>query len=165
MVPRMTASSSIPLPVRSALLGVLSGGRSMTPLAMLALFHDRGSLKGAWQDWPVLRSPAGRAALALAAAGELIGDKLPMTPSRTKPLPLLGRIGTGAIAGAAIGTLGGPDGWRRGAALGALGGLVGSFAGAFLRSAGAKTGLPDIVVALVEDAAVVIGAAAVVAAE
>lgn len=161
----MAGSSSIPLPARSALLGVLSGARSMTPLAMLALYRDRDSLHGSWQGWPVLRSPGGRAALVLAAVGELVADKLPMTPARTKPLPLIGRAATGAIAGAAIGTLGGQDGWRRGAALGAVGGVIGSFAGTFLRSGGAATGLPDLVFALVEDAATIACSAAVVAAE
>lgn len=161
----MSDSSSIPLPVRAGLLGVLSGARSMTPLAMLAVYRDLGSLDGAWRDWPVLRSPGGRAALVVAAVGELVGDKLPATPDRTKPLPLLGRIGTGAIAGAALGTLSGPGGWRRGAALGAVGGLVGSYAGKYLRAGGAATGLPDLVFALVEDAATIACAAAVVAAK
>jgi uncharacterized membrane protein len=160
----MAGSTSIPLPFRSGMLGVLSGARSMTPLAMLALHRDRGSLRGAWQDWPVLRSPAGRTVLVLAALGELVGDKLPRTPPRTKPFPLLARVATGAISGAAIGTLGDPDGWRRGAALGAVGGVVGSFAGMFLRTGGAATGLPDLVFALVEDAATIASAAAVVAA-
>ncbi|MGN6445905.1 DUF4126 family protein [Amnibacterium sp.] len=158
----MTDDTAIPLPARSALLGVLSGGRSMTPLAALALGHDRASLRGAWQDWPVLGSPAGRAALVLAALGELVVDKLPFTPSRTKPPALLGRITTGAVAGAAIGTLAGSDGWRRGAVLGAAGALVGTFAGAAFRSAGATTGVPDVVFALLEDVVVVGGSAAVV---
>jgi uncharacterized membrane protein len=161
----MADSTSIPLPFRSALIGVLAGARSMTPLATLAVLRDRRSLEGAWQEWPVLRSPAGRVALVLAAVGELVGDKLPMTPPRTKPFPLLGRIGTGAVAGAALGTLGGPDGWRRGAVLGAVGGVVGSYAGLYLRRGGAATGLPDLVFALVEDAATIACAAAVVAAE
>lgn len=161
----MASSTSIPLPLRSALLGVLSGARSVTPLAVLALQRDRGSLDGAWKGWPVLRSPAGRAVIALAAVGELVGDKLPMTPSRTKPLPLFGRIATGALVGAAIGTIGASDGWRRGAVLGAVGGVVGSFAGAAFRAAGARTGLPDIVFALAEDAATIAGALAIVSAE
>lgn len=161
----MATSTSIPLPFRSAMLGVLSGARSMTPLATLAIAHDRRTLSGAWQDWPVLRAPAGRAVLVLAAVGELVADKLPATPARTKPLPLLGRIGTGAIAGAAIATVSGQDAWPRGAVLGAVGGLVGSFAGTWLRSGGSATGLPDLVFALVEDAATIACAAAVVAAE
>jgi uncharacterized membrane protein len=155
----------IPLPVRSLLLGVLSGARSMTPLAALALQHDRPSLTGAWQGWPVLRSPAGRLALVLAAAGELVGDKLPSAPPRTTPLPLLGRIGTGAVAGAALGTLRGAGGWRVGAVLGGAGAVVGSFAGYALRSSGAQRGVPDVVLALLEDAATISGAAAVVTAE
>lgn len=161
----MANSTSIPLPFRSAMLGVLSGARSMTPLAALALYRDRPSLQGSWQDWPVLRTPAGRTVLVLAALGELVGDKLPQTPNRTAPFPLLARVATGALSGAAIGTLRGSDGWRQGAVLGAVGGVVGSFAGLWLRSGGAATGLPDLVFALVEDAATVACAAAVVAAE
>jgi len=162
----MAGTSTIPFPFRAAVLGVLSGGRSMTPLAVLALYHGRRSLDGAWKDWPVLREPAGRLALVLGAAGELVADKLPATPARTKPGPLLGRIGSGAIAGAAIGSMRRSGGdWRTGALLGAVGGLVGSFAGTWLRSGGAATGLPDFVFALVEDAATVAGTAAVVAGE
>jgi uncharacterized membrane protein len=136
----------------------------MTPLAMLAIQHDHRSLTGAWQDWPVFRSPEGRAVLVLAAIGELVADKLPVTPARTKPLPLAGRVVTGAIAGAAIGTLGGPQGTRLGALLGGVGGLVGSFVGTAFRSGGAVAGLPDLALALVEDAATIAGSAAVVAA-
>jgi uncharacterized membrane protein len=161
----MAGSTSVPLPVRATLLGVLSGARSMTPLAMLALYRDRPSLDGAWKGWPVLRSPAGRAVLVLAAVGELVADKLPLTPARTKPLPLSGRVVTGAVAGAAVATLSGPGGWRSGAVLGAVGGVIGSFAGTYLRSGGAATGLPDLVFALVEDAATIACSAAVVAAE
>ncbi|MGT2426453.1 hypothetical protein [Amnibacterium kyonggiense] len=54
---------------------------------------------------------------------------------------------------------------RTGAVLGALGGLVGSFTGAALRAGGARTGLPDSVFAVVEDAATIAAALAVVAAE
>ena len=157
----MTDSTSIPLPLRSLLMGVLSGSRSMTPLAMLAVYRDRGD----WGDWPVLRSQAGRAALVLAAVGELVGDKLPMAPSRTTPGPLLARVATGAITGAALGTLAGPGGWRQGAALGAVGAVVGSFAGSGFRAGGAAIGVPDVVLALVEDAVTVASSAAVVAAD
>lgn len=161
----MTNSTSIPVPVRSLLLGALSGARSMTPLAMLGLYRGRGSLDGGWKDWPVLRSPVGRAALVAAAIGELVGDKLPRTPSRMKPLPLLARVGTGAVSGAALGTLRGAGGWRRSAVLGAVGGVIGSYAGSSLRQGGTATGLPDMVFALIEDAATIACAAAVVAAD
>ena len=40
--------------------------------------------------------------LTLFEVGELIGDKLPMTPSRTSPPPLLGRAASGAFVGAAL---------------------------------------------------------------
>jgi uncharacterized membrane protein len=159
----MATSTSIPFPDRSLLLGVLSGARSMTPIAMLALYHDRPSLDGSWRSWPVFRSPSGRNALLVGALRELVADKLPMTPSRTTPGPLIGRAVNGAIAGAAIGTLSGRGGTLRGAALGAAGGLVGSFAGKYLRSAGTAIGLPDLVFALLEDAVTIAGAATLVA--
>ncbi len=161
----MTDSTAIPLPVRSALLGLFSGGRSFSPLAVLALLHDDPSTDGDWKRWPVLRSSGARAGLVLGAIGELIGDVLPFTPSRTKPGPLIGRMTTGAIAGAAIGTLHGADARRSGAALGAVGGLAGSFAGSLVRAAGSKIGLPDLLVALLEDAVVLLGTATVLTAE
>ncbi|GAA2752690.1 DUF4126 domain-containing protein [Amnibacterium kyonggiense] len=161
----MASSTTIPLPARSALLGVLAGARSMTPLAVLVLNHHRPSLAGAWQTWPVLREPAGRLAIVLAAAGELVVDKLPATPSRTKPGPLLGRIGSGALVGAALATTGRGEHVNTGAVLGAIGGLVGTLAGAALRTGGQQTGLPDAVFAVVEDAATITCALAMVSAE
>lgn len=160
----MTDDRTTPILVRAALLGVVSGARSFTPLGVLALHRGEGSTRTAWQDWPVFRSPAGRGTLVVAALGELVGDKLPATPARTSPLPLIGRSGTGAIAAFAV--AGGSDrlGVRIAAALlGAAGAVAGSYAGFLLRgAAGRATGLPDVVFALVEDAITIGGSAALV---
>ncbi len=149
--------------VRTLVLGILSGGRSATPLAVLALNHDRSSLKGAWQDWKVFSTPLGRGLLVAGAVGELIGDKLPKTPNRISPTGLVGRVASGALAGAALGTTGKRDLRIEGAILGGVGALVGSFVGWAARKAvGGATRLPDPVVALAEDAAVVAGSVKVV---
>ncbi len=90
--------------VRSLALGVLSGGRSSTPLAVLALNHDNKAVKGDWQQWKAFSTPLGRGLLVASAIGELIGDKSPKAPARISPMGLVGRIAAGAFAGAALGT-------------------------------------------------------------
>lgn len=152
----MTSSNSMlySLSIRSLTIGVVTGLRSMTPFAMLALRQSQASGNARWAQWPVLRNGIGKGVFVAAGLGELVGDKLPNTPSRLAPLPLVGRMTIGAIAGAAIGSEGkGSQPIVRGAVLGAFGGLVGSFAGYHLRHAIVeKSGLPDLVVALGEDA-------------
>jgi uncharacterized membrane protein len=151
--------------VRTLVLGIMSGGRSATPLAVLALNHDRSSLKGSWQQWKVFSTPVGRGLLVASAVGELIGDKLPKTPNRIAPSALLGRVASGALAGAALGTTGKRDLRIEGAILGGVGALVGSFVGWGARKALGGAGLPDPVVALAEDAAVVAGSVKVITAD
>ncbi|PAP75575.1 DUF4126 family protein [Rubrivirga marina] len=149
---------SAPTSVLAAALGWASGMRSMMPLAVLSR-----TLAGSTPRIPQLarrrRQPAAalgsdRAAslLPLAAAGELIGDKLPITPARTDVAPLLGRIGSGALAGAAVAAV------RRQnpilpALVGAASAAGSSFAMMELRKrAGEQFDLPDPAVAIVEDA-------------
>jgi len=90
-------------------------------------------------------------ALRLAAAGELIADKLPGIPARIEPLPLLGRAMSGAVAGAALSDADGED-WVVGAALGTAAAVISAFGLYHLRRALTYgLGLPDPVVALAED--------------
>ncbi|WP_144761071.1 DUF4126 family protein [Curtobacterium sp. 9128] len=148
---------------RALLLGILSGGRSATPLAVLALNRDHRGLSGAWQDWPMFRTDLGRGLLVAGAIGEIIGDKLPKTPNRIAGAGLIGRAGSGALVGAAIATTGKRDRRIEGAVLGAVGAIVGSYVGYFLRKAiGTTTGLRDPLVALGEDAAVIAGSTKVI---
>lgn len=141
-----------PTLLRPLLLGVATGLRSQLGMAVLA-----------WSDPPsgrdpralqVLRSRPARVALAAAAAGELVGDKLPSAPSRLNPPALAGRL----VFGAAVGALAAGRADRRttglAAAVGVLGAAAGSYGGAAYRKAAAgRTGTPDLPWALVEDAA------------
>jgi uncharacterized membrane protein len=86
-----------------------------------------------------------RAVILLAAAGEVLGDKLPQAPARTAPAPLGGRIAAGALCGALLAG-------RAGAASGAAAAFAGSFACMHARKLIVDaTGLPDPVVAVGED--------------
>jgi uncharacterized membrane protein len=146
---------------RAYTFGIAAGLRSMTPLAMLAFRRNQAPDSAGWKNWPVLNSDRGRKILLLAAAGELVMDKLPNTPSRLKLVPLLGRITLGSIAGAAIGSE--EDGGGEilpGAIAGAAGGLVGSFGGFLVRKVLTKVfRFPDKLVALTEDGVAIATAA------
>jgi uncharacterized membrane protein len=118
----------------AALAGFACGLRTFSAPLALAL---RGRLGGR----PV------RAFLGLAAAGELVGDKLPSVPSRTAPGPLALRLGAGGIGGRAL--AGTP-----GLAVGVAGAAAGAFAGRRARVAlTERTGLPGALLGGVEDAA------------
>jgi uncharacterized membrane protein len=83
---------------------------------------------------------------------ELVLDKQSFIGARTKPGPLIGRLIMGGVSGAALGA------WP-GAVAGAMGALVGTFAGYQARHRIVSKGtLPDMAVALMEDAIAVGGA-------
>jgi len=138
--------------LRPLLLGVVTGLRSqlgMTVLAWSAPPSDRDT-----KAMRLLRSRAGRLALTAGAAGEVVADKLPATPSRLAPPALVGRLVAGGAVGAAA--VGRAD--RRttllAATAGVLGAAAGSYAGAAFRTTAVRrTGTPDLPWALVEDAA------------
>ena len=91
--------------------------------------------------------------------GELIVDKLPVTPSRTSPPPLLGRMASGALVGAALFASEDRD-TAVGGLLGAAAALASAYAGESLRvRAAQRLGVPDPFVALIEDAIVLIAGA------
>ncbi len=91
------------------------------------------------------------AIVTLLAIGEIIADKLPTTPSRTSAFPLIGRILTGGLCGAAICAAGNAT-IAMGAAVGAVGGVIGAYAGYFVRHWLVQSAiLPDRVVAVAED--------------
>jgi uncharacterized membrane protein len=137
--------------------------RSQLPLALLAVAARRDRAEdGAAAPAGFLGSDRAALGFGLAAVGELVGDKLPFTPSRLDPLPLAGRLGFGGAAGAVVArAAGGPA--ILGLAAGAAGGLLGAFGGYRARvAAGRATGVPDPVWGAVEDAvAVSIGLLAV----
>jgi len=87
-------------PIVAALLaGAATGGRSFTGLAALAVAAPNPAAR---QPDRTLSRRWARIALLTAAAGEIVADKLPVTPSRLRPPVLAGRVLTAAACGAII---------------------------------------------------------------
>lgn len=127
------------VPLRAVLLGVAAGSRASLGVGA-----------------PVLRAGARgpvRAGTLLTVAGELVGDKLPQTPSRLDPPGPQSRLLSGGLGGAALarGAGRGPGGVLLAVAAGVAGAAAGTWGGAAWRawSAGRR---PDWQGALVEDA-------------
>jgi uncharacterized membrane protein len=139
---------------RSAALGFVTGLRSQMALALLAQAVARADVPGdGTRPFRLLAHPAVRGLLAAASVGELVGDKLPVIPSRLEAGPLAGRLALGAAAGALAGRSAGTGGVT-GAALGAVGAAAGSSAGYHLRALlTRRTPVPDAVWAVAEDVA------------
>jgi len=147
----------------SLAIGMVAGLRSLTAPAVVSWAAQwnwinlqnssiafLGSIRAAWIF----------TALALA---ELIADKLPFTPARTKPGGFLARIVTGGLSGAALCFTAG-ESIILGAVLGAVGAIVGAFAGYELRHRlVTKRNAPDLWIALIEDGVAIGGAFLIVA--
>jgi uncharacterized membrane protein len=138
-------------------LGAISGLRSMAGPAAVSRAAANGSLDNLeGTPFAALGSPVVSSALQTMAVGELILDKLPVAPSRTSPSPLLGRAASGAFVGAVL-FISAERPAKVGAALGALSALAGAYAGERLREfISERAGIPDTVVALMEDGLVLI---------
>jgi uncharacterized membrane protein len=129
--------------VGSVLLGAASGSRGQLGVATVVARSDP-SLPG------IFRQPWARRLLVAAAAGELVADKLPMTPSRLEPAGIAGRLVLGAsAAGLYARTRGAP--WPPAAAIGAACAIVSAKIGHDVRAQLAQH-VPDPAVAVVEDA-------------
>jgi len=129
---------------RSFAIGVTCGLRSMTGPAVVR-----------WR----MTDPA-RLAFAALAAGELIADKLPGTPPRTIPPALAFRALSGGFAGRSVAAAFAFD-RTAGTVAGAGGAILGAYAGMALRSQIVRrTGIPDPLVAVVEDVIAISGALA-----
>jgi uncharacterized membrane protein len=101
-------------------------------------------------------SPRLSKALTLAQLGELIGDKLPVAPSRTAWPPILGRAVSGGLVGAAAFLSEGRHA-AAGAVLGSSAAVAAAFAGENLRALVIeRIGLPYPIVAVAEDAVVLV---------
>jgi uncharacterized membrane protein len=137
-------------------LGAISGLRSASGPAFVGRAANRGDMVLDGTPLAFFGSPRLSKALTLAQLGELIGDKLPRTPSRTAWPPVLGRAVSGGLVGAAAFLSEG-----RHATTGAIVGSSAAFAAAFvgenLRALVVeRMGLPDPVVAIAEDAVVLL---------
>jgi uncharacterized membrane protein len=137
-------------------LGAITGLRSLSGPAFVSLAASQGRLDLDGTPLGFVSSPYVSRALLVMALGELVGDKLSITPSRTSPPVLLWR----AVSGGLVGSASFVSEDRRattGAAIGSAAAVVAALAGEKLRAlAGEKIGLPDPVVALAEDAIVLL---------
>jgi uncharacterized membrane protein len=116
---------------RAAVLGTVTGARTFLAPAALAL---RGRL-----------GTAAKFAVPVLAAGEIVGDKLPMAPPRIEGPGLVGRVISGAISGRV-------SGGGRGARVGAAFALAATYPSQALRAQIVKrTPVPDIACAVPED--------------
>ena len=139
-------------------IGAITGLRSTAGPAALSRAVSAGRI-GGLEDTPfaVLGSSKVSTLLTLFEIGELIADKLPITPSRTSLPPLLGRAACGALAGAAL-FVSEKRRAEAGAILGALTAATAAYAGERLRMRIAEElGVPDPVAGLLEDGIVVFG--------
>lgn len=133
------------------LLGITTGLRTFSPIAVMSWFAWAGYLPvdDTWASWIGKLWVA--IALSVLAVGELIGDKLPQTPNRTAPLPLLARLVVGGLVGAIAATALGHTGIE-GVLLDVAGALVGAFAGFMIRrDVVHKLGCADWPIAMTED--------------
>ena len=132
-------------------IGIVAGLRSMTApaavswAAYLGWLNLQGSLLG------FMGSVVAVAIFTLGAIAEYIADKLPKTPNRTTPGPLIARIVMGGLSGASI-SASAQHSLLVGAVLGGIGGVIGAFAGYQARKRlvnGLK--VKDIMIAIPED--------------
>ena len=135
-------------------IGVVAGLRSLTALAAaswaarLAWINLQGTHLAFMGSLPAVWI------LSILAVAELVNDKLPRTPSRTAPGPLGARILMGGLAAATLtaGAAGVGGAILPSALMGAAGAVAGTFGGYQARTRLVRAlGVPDIVVALLED--------------
>jgi uncharacterized membrane protein len=133
------------------LLGMVTGMRSMTAMAVLCWFAYRGdlSLDDTWASWAAKLTTA--VIFTVLALSELVADKLPKTPNRTAPGPLLVRVVMGGLIGAIV-AAGLNGSGVEGVILGVVGALIGAFGGFLVRrEIVLRLGCKDWQVALAED--------------
>jgi uncharacterized membrane protein len=138
------------------LIGFFAGLRSLMAPAATAWAAHLGWLR-LERPLSLIGSLPSVVIFTLLAVVELVGDKLPKTPSRTAAIGLTARILTGALTGACVAAAG-AQALLLGAVLGAAGAIAGTFGGYQARTRLVKTlGVPDIYVALLEDLIAIAG--------
>jgi uncharacterized membrane protein len=144
------------------LLGCVDGLRSLTAPAVVCWAACFGWLHFAGTKLAFIEHPATRIVVTLLAIGELVADKLPSTPARTAPVGLIARIVLGGACGAALAVSAGAS-IVLAAVMGVIGALFGTYGGYNVRHAlVARMHVPDLVVALAEDAIAIGGGLLVV---
>lgn len=113
-------------------IGLVAGLRSLTAPAIVAWSAYLGWLNLHDSPLAFMGSGVAVALFSLLALGELIGDKLPRTPSRTALAPLLARIITGGLSGASL-CAAAHRSLAIGASLGGIAGVLAAFLGYGIR--------------------------------
>ncbi|PRY04274.1 putative membrane protein [Pontibacter ummariensis] len=137
---------------RTLALGALAGLRSLSAPALLSHYlsqHKNPDLKGS----PLHYLGNSNVSLALKglAASELVGDKMPNIPDRTKLPSLAMRGACGALVGAALYMLDNKKPWE-GAAIGGAAAVASTYASYYLRQfLDQHTPLTDPAMGLIED--------------
>jgi uncharacterized membrane protein len=147
---------------QAAALGLVAGMRSFSAPAIVSHMYSRHpatALRGT--PFNFVQTINASKVFKVLAAAELVGDKLPAAPNRTNASALIARILSGAFSGAAV-----YKARDKNAVVGGIIGGVAAFASTFgcfyLRKATVKnTALPDVIVALIEDAIVVTAGASI----
>jgi uncharacterized membrane protein len=139
------------------LIGVIAGLRALTAPAAVAW---AGFGHGILNHTPLRfmgRLPAALVFTVLALL-EMYADQLPSTASRLASAGLISRIVTGGLSGACLAAADAGS-IALGCVLGAVGGVVGAFAGYYARTGLVKAlKVPDLPIALLEDAIAIGGA-------
>jgi uncharacterized membrane protein len=138
-------------------IGVIAGLRSMTAPAVVSWAAHWKWIDLQNSQLAFLASSVTAYILTAGAIVELIVDKLPKTPKRTAAMGLIARLLLGGLSGAAL-CAAANQSVLLGGILGALGGLAGGFGGYAVRTRLVKAlKVPDLAVALVEDAVAIAG--------
>lgn len=138
-------------------IGIIAGLRAFTPLAIICWATHFGWLNLSDTRLSFLGSSAAIGISSLLALGELVADKLPMTPNRISLGPLSGRIFSGVFTATAVATAL-HQSITFAIILGIAGALAGTFGGYYVRRSLTKGyKLPDIVIALTEDLVAIVG--------
>jgi uncharacterized membrane protein len=138
------------------LIGVVAGLRSLTAPAVVAWAAYRNWLNLQNTALSFMGSTASVVIFTLLALAELVADKFSFTPSRLKPPGLIGRIVLGGLSGAGVAA--GAHSIVLGSVLGAAGGIAGAFGGYEVRTRLVKAlKVPDLAMALLEDAVTIGG--------
>ncbi|HEU4682408.1 MAG TPA: DUF4126 family protein [Gemmatimonadales bacterium] len=114
--------------ILAAGIGFVAGLRSMTAPAAVSWAAYFGLLDLHSSPLAFMGSTAAVVIFSILAVAEYVADKLPRTPSRTRPGPLIGRIVMGGLAGACISVSGGQS-LLEGAVLAGIAAIIGALAG------------------------------------
>lgn len=131
------------------LVGVVAGLRTLTPLAIVSWCAHLGVLDLSNRPLSFMGNKYIALIFTVMAIGELIADKLPMTPSRKEPPAFAARIISGCVTGATVGSAN--QMLLVGAICGLVGAVAGTLGGAAMRAKLAAAFHRDLPAALLED--------------